>query len=307
MGTAATLAFAAYAWRALAVVDMSRYASPSGVAGIGAAALIYCLALPLAAVAWSWLLVGLGTPVSASRLAAILAVSQLGKYLPGNVGHFVGRAGLGLHAGIGPAPLMAGIVIETVLTVLAGITLGGLAIALSDALVLTSAAPLRVITAGAALAIGALLLTARTWVPRLLGRVPRQVSEAVRATDLPSPLVISLAFCAYLAIYVVLGIALVVLAHALVPAADHDGALLIGSFALAWLAGFATPGAPAGLGVREATLLLLLGNAYSAADATVIIVGLRLATLAGDSLCAAAGAAWFARSRVPIPSRVSKP
>ena len=59
---------------------------------------------------------------------------------------------------------------------------------------------------------------------------------------------------------------------------------LVAGFALAGIVGFVTPGAPAGLGVREGVMLLLLGTQYPAAEAGAIVVGLRLATTLGDIL-----------------------
>jgi hypothetical protein len=39
------------------------------------------------------------------------------------------------------------------------------------------------------------------------------------------------------------------------------GFIVMGSYVIAWLAGFVTPGAPAGIGVREAVLVILLATA----------------------------------------------
>jgi hypothetical protein len=58
----------------------------------------------------------------------------------------------------------------------------------------------------------------------------------------------------------------------------------ISSFALAWIAGFVTPGASAGLGVREAVLVMALEGTVGAAEAATAALALRLVTTLGDGL-----------------------
>jgi uncharacterized membrane protein YbhN (UPF0104 family) len=77
---------------------------------------------------------------------------------------------------------------------------------------------------------------------------------------------------------------MILLARLLVPGAPHDYWLLISVFALAWVVGFITPGAPGGLGVREALMVLMLAPAYTAASASVLVIALRIATTLGDAL-----------------------
>jgi hypothetical protein len=89
--------------------------------------------------------------------------------------------------------------------------------------------------------------------------------------------------------YVCMGIGLILLARFLLPGAPHDYWLLIAVFALAWVVGFVTPGAPGGLGVREGLMLLMLAPVFTAASASVLVIALRVATTLGDVLILAAG------------------
>ncbi len=59
---------------------------------------------------------------------------------------------------------------------------------------------------------------------------------------------------------------------------------LISLFAIAWTAGVITPGAPSGLGIREAVLVVGLSPIAPAADAVLIAGLLRLLTVSGDVL-----------------------
>jgi hypothetical protein len=51
---------------------------------------------------------------------------------------------------------------------------------------------------------------------------------------------------------------------------------------VAWLAGLLTPGAPAGVGVREIMLLFLLGTVVGRADLLLAAVLSRVITVTGD-------------------------
>jgi hypothetical protein len=60
------------------------------------------------------------------------------------------------------------------------------------------------------------------------------------------------------------------------------GFAIIGLYLLAWLAGFITPGAPSGLGVREVVMMMFLGDFVSVTILTAAMVIHRLLTVAGD-------------------------
>jgi hypothetical protein len=64
---------------------------------------------------------------------------------------------------------------------------------------------------------------------------------------------------------------------------------IAGVFALAWVAGFITPGAPAGLGVRDAILMTGLTPIFGPGNALGVTVVMRLVTSVGDALAFAVG------------------
>ena len=59
-------------------------------------------------------------------------------------------------------------------------------------------------------------------------------------------------------------------------------------FLLAWLIGFITPGAPGGIGVREASLLIATTAIMGAGPALLFAAATRIVTLGGDALFALA-------------------
>jgi len=60
------------------------------------------------------------------------------------------------------------------------------------------------------------------------------------------------------------------------------GFAIIGLYLLAWLAGFITPGAPSGIGVREVVMILFLGDFVHAGILTAAMVMHRVLTATGD-------------------------
>jgi hypothetical protein len=78
-------------------------------------------------------------------------------------------------------------------------------------------------------------------------------------------------------------------------ASQSDGVLLsmIPGYALAWLCGFVIPGASAGLGVREAVIVLLFGDDPAA---LFTAMGMRVVTTLGDVLLLLGVTLWTRRA-----------
>lgn len=299
LGLVATAAFVWYAARVLEAQDLSRFATPQGIAAIAVAALCYATIIPTSALAWGTLLRGLGAPHPRRSLVEILAISQFAKYIPGNVGAHLGRAGMAVARGIGTRAVVASLLTETVLAVAAALVVGAVGIALSGiAATVLAQGPLR---SGLTTVLWTLLAIAA--VALLLRIAPRAFRERIGAHAWPPVPAMSRAFAAYATNYVVIGIGTWLMALLLLPDRHHDIGLLVASFAIAWVAGFFAPGAPAGLGIREALMLLVLRAAYPAPDALLLVVGMRLATILADVAIFLAGnaAVLHARRRAASP------
>jgi hypothetical protein len=300
VGVGATAAFVWYAMRELQARDLSHFASLRAFAAIAVAGLCYATIIPMSALGWGALLRGLGLPQRWRSLVEILAISQFAKYIPGNVGAHLGRAGMAVARGIGPRVVVASLLTETLLVVAAALAVGTTGILFSRA-------------GAASLAHGALRegLVPVAWV---LGGIavlaltvrfaPTSLRARIAAAHAWPPLPQMLhAFAAYASNYIVIGIGTWLMAALLLPGLHHDIGLLTAGFALAWVAGFFAPGAPAGLGIREALMLVILRTSYSAPDALFIVVGLRLATVLADVLIFLVGnaAALLSRRRSALP------
>ena len=80
-----------------------------------------------------------------------------------------------------------------------------------------------------------------------------------------------------------MGIILLCITETISPIEDFQRiALIITSFAFAWIAGYITPGSPAGIGVREALIVFSLSRFLGEAESLYIAFVLRIVTLLGD-------------------------
>ena len=59
---------------------------------------------------------------------------------------------------------------------------------------------------------------------------------------------------------------------------------IIGVFSMSWLIGFLTPGAPGGIGIREAILLFLLSSDFGKVNILTAVIIHRLISIAGDCI-----------------------
>jgi hypothetical protein len=114
--------------------------------------------------------------------------------------------------------------------------------------------------------------------------VPRVVAWILRRRGQPSgdARITARRFASVLALYglffVVSG-ALAFSLHTRASPAQHGSLSVIPAYVLSWLCGFAVPGAAAGLGVREAVMVLLFRDAPEALFAAL---GMRVVTTLGD-------------------------
>ena len=201
--------------------------------------------------------------------------AQVAKYLPGNVFHFAYRHAAARQEGVSHASLAAALGLEAALLLAAAavIALGVAADPRLDALVPWARHSVAFVPFLAVVAWLALSFVA----PRF--GVPRAPISR-RAPPLAMVLAIDFIF------FLLAGAALRVLNAN--PEALPFGAWC-GWLSLAWMVGYVTPGAPAGLGLREAVLVLGLSPALGDADALAVALLYRLVTTIADGLLAALG------------------
>lgn len=226
-------------------------------------AVVYGAANLLLALAWHAILAALGVSVARRWAIRTYATSQLAKYVPGNVFQFAGRQAIGAAAGLPNWPLAKSTGLELGLIALAGASFA--------TLVLPAVSPTIGGGWGAALFLAAALV--------LIG-----LGGRLGGTRIAEAMVAHLAFLTISG-----GVFVATLALVDGMLAPERWSLVLGSYVIAWLAGLLTPGAPAGLGVREAVLIYLLKDIGGHADILLAVVVGRAVTVCGDFLFYAGG------------------
>jgi hypothetical protein len=234
---------------------------------------------------WHVLLRDNGILRSWRQTQTVYAISQFGKYLPGNVGHHVGRVVMAREIGI-PVP----ITLNTMLIeMLWGVGIaGGLAVLSLLLFVDEQALGMQFKLGPIQLGLGVVLLLIMPWLGigflnrYLPGLLKRLTGNGVIATPrLSTALVVAVMF---LLCFVVMGLILKLQAQWLFGVTEGSVFELTCLFAVVWLAGYLVPGAPAGLGVREAMMVLLLSPVLGAGAAVGLGVTLRVTTTVGDGV-----------------------
>lgn len=283
----AAVAFVRYAHHALAGKDLSALLDHRVMAACLALTLLYALLIPTTAAAWKWLLGTMARPIAYAKALGILAMTQFGKYLPGNIAQHIGRVALVHQQGVALPIALVSVAYEMLLTLVACAHLGALTFLWAPPAALASwqithwRLPLIVIiTLGAAAAL-AIAPRAATW---LAGHRSEAGADIPRLhLDIPT---VAGCYGIYVANFLLVGTGLWLVAEALMaPTGAPPGLLfLTGAFAGSWILGFMAPGAPAGLGIREALLSAWLSGSMPASQIVVLVVALRIATSLGDLL-----------------------
>jgi uncharacterized membrane protein YbhN (UPF0104 family) len=258
----------------------------------GSLVLAFALALlspVLTLLGWRVLLADLGTRLALPASASVFYVGQLGKYLPGSVWSVVAQAEMGSRLGV-PRRRM-GVV---------GLLAIGLAM-VTGALVGVPAVPLLVARAGAHLSPGWVVAavvagTVLLW-PRLLNALIGLGLRLLRREPLEHDLsaaAIALTTLWFVLAWAAAGLSVLVLARAVARDADlgHLALAAICGFALAAAVGMLSVIVPAGVGVRDGVLALLLVTLMPLPAATAVVVISRFLTVLVDVVVAGLGWAW---------------
>lgn len=243
--------------------------------------LIFGIGCFLLSTAWGLLLNWCsGQKVSLKLCHGIYGRTQLAKYIPGNIFHFVGRHVYGRYAGLKHLPLICASGYETL-----GILFAASVMSLTGLLLLDE-----YIIAISALSVLGILVIVMMLIFGLSILAPH-VLKKVGYTDLPVKslydLMIGLGsvYVIYILFFLIYGGILVSIVYAVHDFHDiwEVGIIMI-TFSVAWIAGFVTPGAPAGLGVREAIIVALLTRLIDEPQSLMVALIFRLVSLFGDIL-----------------------
>lgn len=269
------LAFAVYRQRedfAAAVADMR-------VSTLLLAFAAVILALGANMMSWRATMASVQAPVPLVPAGRVFFLSQLGKYVPGSVWPVLAQMELAKERGISRARSGAAALLAMLIGVVTSSVLGA-------ALVIVAQPDARarywwvlvVIPAGVAVMYPPVLRRLMTLAARVLKRPAFDVPISGRG-------ILGAALWSVL-MWVLFG------AHAWLIARDLAGTgevtfpVMTGAFALSWVVGFLVILAPAGVGIREAALVVALGGALTPPGALALALVSRVLMTLGDALMA---------------------
>ena len=250
-----------------------------------AATLLNALVTLIGGYAWVLLLRSCGETVMTFEALVVFTLAQLAKYIPGNVAHHAGRIALAASHGFTLSRVVFTMILE------AGWLIAAAAILATAWLLfmrenlfkyMQEMPTVFQLAVAAALAIAFPLLVGWVLLKWRPGPLRKILGDAAVNTPSPSALVNCLLL--YVLCFLFMGIASDLLVRGIFGVKESHIFLLTGTFAVAWVAGFLTPGAPAGLGVREAILLHVLGPIYGIGIAVGLAISLRAITTLADVL-----------------------
>ena len=205
---------------------------------------------------------------SVSTVAGIVLYcrTQLAKYIPGNVFHLVARQTRGNRLGASHSSLALASASESAALVMTACALA----ALGDA------SGLPHVQRTAAFMLACLFIAAAVPLTRFLQRNGPRRSFRVQLLHT------LLTLTCYFPFFVWNGLSLALLLFINHDVGPRSIAGLTGIWSLSWLAGYITPGASGGLGIREAALVYGLSTQCSRPEAVAIAMEMRLVSTLGD-------------------------
>lgn len=255
---------------------------------------------------WRLLMSDQGHRVPTRIAVQVFFIAQIGKYLPGNVGQFLGRGMLAKSTGIPVGVAVGTAVFEGIWYMVIGLTLAMLSTWVLWGLVTLRVANPTEDAQAVWLLVGALILP---WLSvQMLNRVFPGLSRKVGGGQLLRPPRLRTALLVSLLIlinFMMLGGVLKLQAEVFfkTPLVDWFSITLL--FSSAWVAGYVVPGAPGGLGVREAMMVLLLAPLTGEPVAAGLAVSMRLTSLLGDGASVTIG--WLNRRWWPVALKGTSP
>ncbi len=251
---------------------------PNGteIAELAGLSIFYGITLFLLAESWHQI-VGVFGPETRRRTWRSYTLTQVARYLPGNIAHLLGRAAVLRDGPLSVRQLGLATFLELI------VVPSGAIAALLLAAILTPGVSEFASAFGWHLPAKP-ILTAAVVVPVMAG-----LCFVFQRIGLKSKFMFPL-FAAFL-LSTLFMFALGTIFGAVVLSVGN-GPFWFASVAgvCAWLVGYLTPGAPGGLGSREATLVWTLSDTMPVGELIIAVAMFRIVTVSGDALCFAAGA-----------------
>jgi hypothetical protein len=237
--------------------------------------LIYGASQFLLSEAWLQILSVLGTNnLNRQTIYQIYGKTQLAKYLPGNVFHYAGRIALAKKTGVHLHHAIPSLVIEVF-----GLVSGALILTCFLVNQIYQALQLELFRLPLLIAFCIVLVIVFIAYKKYCGRINQKLFLQLLTKKFH---LLSILFL-YLFFFLISGLILLVMLQWFNQSLDTITPFeIIGISCAAWITGYITPGAPGGIGIREATLVLMLTPVSGPVLSALIAVIIRIISVLGD-------------------------
>ncbi len=260
---------------------------------VGAAS--YGCSMIVTAMVWPSVIAKWGHEIPLRTALGIGLAAQIGKYLPGNVAHYFGRAALAKQHKISFTQSGLSTIVEFGAALLAA-ALVVFGATLLDSSIWVDAPIVSILPEGLFWPLAVLALIFFAAVAAFVFRRLPEIRSLLSIDFWIAPI------CWLTIGFLITGFSFYALAIAFFGAWSIPVASVIAIYAIAWAVGFLIPGAPAGLGVREVILVALLTPMIGAPAAIMLSLFHRLLSAMLDLTAAALAAAFLLKKE---PSRAS--
>lgn len=235
---------------------------------------------------WTWILQELNQSISSIQLIQAYLKTNIAKYLPGNVGHYIGRIMAAKNLRVSTSAATMSVLLEPLLMLAAAL----IVVILSSKFTLTNSSVLLLIGQILALIV-VLSILHPLFLNPLIRFAHRQKNKS--SNDKLNSVSLSLNRYPLLPLIGELGFLLLrsmgfmFTLYAIAPISLSQIPLIIGAFSFAWLLGLVVPGAPGGLGVFETTAIALLQHFFPTALIIAASGLYRLISIFAETIAAA--------------------
>ena len=276
IGTAAALAFIGIILLRhagdLAVLDLG---SGSAWFALTGAFALYVLSQFVGATAWRVTLGIHDISLPPARAESQLLVSQIGKYIPGNVAHLLGRFALARSDGVPSSIIASSLLLEVGFLLTSGVLIVGVLLLTMPDFVAAITADLPAVWFGSpmvAMFLGLLtcIVIGQIVIWRRAGRPEITFSKCLVLLSLHG------------FNFLILGVSLWCVARAVYPEGSAGMWQCTAIFTTAWVTGFLMPGAPGGIGIRDGIIALGLGLFIGQGAGLSVAIAHRAISVLGD-------------------------
>ncbi|MBS3970720.1 MAG: hypothetical protein KGZ94_11485 [Clostridia bacterium] len=242
---------------------------------------LYVLSFLILSIIWFKLIKIFTTePLNLTACITSLSKSQIAKYLPGNVLHYVGRYIISTIYDIPPKSIAISIFLETLMLIISACILSIYLFWNYNNMQLFVFKDTKFFMLYFFIVFIILLVFLaykRNLVSKFLGTI-KEYFECIKQ----SYCVLIFAFLGYISFFCILGIILWYLNGIFIPLEAKYLMTFIAMSSLAWVIGYITPGAPGGVGIREAILIVGLSSSFPENEILLLTFVFRLVSILGD-------------------------